>query len=112
MNSLLHEVEAQLSSTTPANLVFRSPALSAMFAEVHKTPMPSINCDYSPYDFARQVCILTIHFNIFHKYVLLLAINPAISSDSLPVKFCVDYFDRAGASLRSLCRIANLLFAD
>ncbi|CDS37296.1 E3 ubiquitin protein ligase TRIM37 [Echinococcus multilocularis] len=55
LNSLLHEVEAQLSSTTPANLIFRSPALSAMFAEVHKTPMPSVNCDYSPYDFASEL---------------------------------------------------------
>ncbi|VDM33444.1 unnamed protein product [Hydatigera taeniaeformis] len=55
LNSLLNEVEAQLNSTSPANLIFRSPALSAMFAEVHKTPMPSVNCDYSPYDFASEL---------------------------------------------------------
>ncbi|KAM7532665.1 hypothetical protein Aperf_G00000130560 [Anoplocephala perfoliata] len=55
LTSLLDEVESQLKTTSPANLISRSSALTAMFAEVHNTPMPTLNFDPSFYDLPSEL---------------------------------------------------------
>ena len=55
MDSLLKEIEAQLSSTTHAGLVMQSQALRKMLAEVFKTPLPSIDYNEVTCDFPRWV---------------------------------------------------------
>ncbi len=62
LDSLLQEVQAQINSATAANLIFRSPALSAMFAEVHKTPMASFVSAPVPAEFQRFVELFCEHF--------------------------------------------------
>ncbi|BHF68709.1 Tripartite motif containing 37 [Sparganum proliferum] len=55
LESLLQEVQAQLNSASKANLIFRSMALSAMFAEVHKTPMASLVSAPVPAEFQSEI---------------------------------------------------------
>uniref|UniRef100_A0A5K3F6G7 E3 ubiquitin-protein ligase TRIM37 n=1 Tax=Mesocestoides corti TaxID=53468 RepID=A0A5K3F6G7_MESCO len=55
LDSLLQEVQTQLNSATAANIIFRYPALSAMFAEVHKTPMASFVSTPVPAEFQSEI---------------------------------------------------------
>uniref|UniRef100_A0A0X3PZW0 E3 ubiquitin-protein ligase TRIM37 n=1 Tax=Schistocephalus solidus TaxID=70667 RepID=A0A0X3PZW0_SCHSO len=55
LESLLQEVQTQLNSASKANLIFRSMALSTMFAEVHKTPMASLVSAPVPAEFQSEI---------------------------------------------------------
>ncbi|VDK80355.1 unnamed protein product [Dibothriocephalus latus] len=55
LDSLLQEVQTQLNSASKANLIFRSMALSTMFAEVHKTPMASLVSAPVPAEFQSEI---------------------------------------------------------
>nr|CDS34064.1 E3 ubiquitin protein ligase TRIM37 [Hymenolepis microstoma] len=55
LTSLVNEVESQLKVISPSSLINRSSALSAMFSEVHNTPMPRLNVDPNTYDLPSEL---------------------------------------------------------
>ncbi|VDN96332.1 unnamed protein product [Rodentolepis nana] len=66
LTSLVNEVESQLKVISPSSLINRSSALSAMFSEVHNTPMPRLNVDPNTYDLPRYL-LAFIYLKLTHS---------------------------------------------